>query len=204
MTDLDRPWREMGWAVVDVEGNGQRPPDLVEAACLPIDAGQPGQLRAWLVRPPRPITALVTRIHGIRDRDVADVPPVAELADDVRAALAGRVVVGHQVHVDLAVLRRELDSWAPPATVDTVRLARAVWPGLASYSLDALAEHARLRTAGTVGAQRHRAGYDTELTAALFLALAHDAAASRDGLSAAGLIALAAGRRSGGQDDRLF
>jgi exodeoxyribonuclease X len=204
VTDLDRPWTEAGWVVVDVEGNGQQPPDLVEAACLPIDAGQPGQLRGWLVRPPRPITALVTRIHGIRDRDVADVPPVADVADEIRAALAGRIVVGHQVHVDLAVLRRELDGWAPLATVDTVRLAKAVWPDLASYSLDALAEHATLRTAGTVGAQRHRAGYDTGLTAALFLALVHAVAAAQSEPSAADLIAVAARRRPDRRDDALF
>jgi DNA polymerase III epsilon subunit-like protein len=208
VTGLDRPWDEASWdeacwAVVDVEGNGQRPPDLVEAACLPIDAGQPGQLRAWLVRPPRPITALVTRIHGIRTADVADMPAVAEVAEDIRAALAGRVVVGHQVSVDASVLRRELPGWTPLATVDTVRLARTVWPGLPAYSLDALAEHAGLRTAGTV-AQRHRAGYDTELTAALFLVLARDAAAGCGELSVAQLVALAGRRRSGGRAGRLF
>lgn len=81
--DVSRPWQQVAWVVVDVEGNGQRPPDLVEAACLPIDGAVPGEARTWLVRPPRPITGLVRRIHGIRDADVATAPATADVAQSV-------------------------------------------------------------------------------------------------------------------------
>jgi DNA polymerase III epsilon subunit-like protein len=138
VTGLDRPWQDADWVVVDVEGNGRQPPDLLEAACLPIDSGQPGILQAWLLRPPRPITGLATRIHGISNPDVADAPSVAAVAAEIQAALAGPIVVGHQVHVDLAVLARELRGWAAPHRLDTLRLAKAVRPGLPSYRLDAL------------------------------------------------------------------
>ena len=174
---LSRPWQQVPWVVIDVEGNGQRPPDLVEAACLPINGGVPGQVLTWLVRPPRPITGLVRRIHGISNADVAGAPTTADVAEQIRAALAGRVVIGHHVHVDLAVLGRELDGWTPPAALDTLRLAKATWPGQRSYGLDQLTTLARLRAAqppsippAGVGG-RHRAGYDATLTAALFLAL---------------------------------
>lgn len=177
--DVSRPWQQVPWVVIDVEGNGQRPPDLVEAACLPLDGGVPGGVRTWLVRPPRPITGLVRRIHGIGDADVATAPATADVAEQIRAELAGRVVIGHHVHVDLAVLGRELGGWTAPIALDTLRLAKAVWPGLPSYSLDNLTTLARLRAASPallplpeVGG-RHRAGFDTALTAALFLALAH-------------------------------
>lgn len=202
MTNLNRPWADVGWVVVDVEGNGQQPPDLVEVACLPVDSGRPGPARVWLVRPPRPITGLVTRIHGIGNADVAGGPPVAEVAENIRAALTGRLLVGHQVHVDLAVLTRELGRWPSPATVDTLRLAKAAWPGLPSYSLDALVERAGIEPPQAAGARRHRAGYDAELTAALFLALA--AEADEGELSAAQLVALAGGRPTNAGDTRLF
>lgn len=181
---LGRRWQQVPWVVVDVEGNGQRPPDLVEAACLPIDGGVPGPVQTWLVRPPRPITGLVRRIHGIRNADVATAPTTADVAEQIRAQLAGRVVIGHHVHVDLAVLGRELHGWTAPATLDTLRLAKAVWPGRPSYSLDALTSAAGPLThppalppeAASALPQavhgRHRAGYDVTLTAALFLALA--------------------------------
>ncbi|MGH3925767.1 MAG: hypothetical protein ACRDTT_23395, partial [Pseudonocardiaceae bacterium] len=45
--------------VVDVEGNGATPPDLVEVAALPVRAGTPDTRNAgaWLIRPPTPVTA---------------------------------------------------------------------------------------------------------------------------------------------------
>ena len=188
MTGLDRPWQNAEWVVVDVEGNGRQPPDLLEAACLPIDRGQPGILQTWLVRPPRLITGLATRIHGISNPDVTAAPPVAAIATEIQAALAGRIVVGHQVHVDLSVLARELRGWAAPQRLDTLRLAKAVWPGLPSYRLDALVQHAGIQPTHGATGRRHRAGYDTALTAALFLALAETAG---DNLTAAELISLA-------------
>lgn len=63
--------------VVDVEGNGQQPPEIIELAALPIDAdyGIESDMLSWMIRPQKPITAMVTRkVHGIRDGDVADCP----------------------------------------------------------------------------------------------------------------------------------
>lgn len=212
---LGRAWTDVPWVVVDVEGNGQRPPDLVEAACLPIDGGVPGRVQSWLVRPRRPITGPVRRIHGIRNADVATAPTTAEVAEQILGQLAGRVVIGHHVHVDLAVLGRELGDWRAPAVLDTLRLAKAVWPGRPAYSLDNLTStipHRQLLAPSMTGTApassdlpptspgRHRAGYDVILTAGLFLALAQTAAltghhrsASTTGgtLSAARLLSLA-------------
>jgi DNA polymerase III epsilon subunit-like protein len=205
VTDLDRPWQDAEWVVVDVEGNGLQPPDLLEAACLPIDSGQPGILQTWLVRPPRLITGLATRIHGISNPDVTAAPPVAAVAAEIQAALAGRIVVGHQVHVDLSVLAHELRGWAAPHRLDTLRLAKAVWPGLPSYRLDALTQHAGIQPLRQAAGRRHRAGHDAALTAALFLALAQ---AAGDGLTAAALISLAhpttSSPRTGASDTPLF
>ena len=39
MTD----WTSLAYAVVDVEGNGQQPPDLVELAVVPIVGGKIGE-----------------------------------------------------------------------------------------------------------------------------------------------------------------
>jgi exodeoxyribonuclease X len=192
-------WTETAWVVVDVEGDGHSRPDLVEAACVPVDAGRGGEAQVWLVRPARPIQHRVTRVHGITNADVAEAPPVAAVAAQMRAALADRIVVGHAVHVDVDVLTRILPGWTPPATVDTLRLAKRIWPGRASYRLDALAEAAGVQSAGGDGG-RHRAGYDARLTAGLFLAFARAACNLR--LSAGDLVALAALQGAGAT--RLF
>jgi hypothetical protein len=44
MTD----WASVRYAVVDVEGNGQQPPDLVELAVVPIVNGIIGRPTCWL------------------------------------------------------------------------------------------------------------------------------------------------------------
>ncbi len=52
----DPPWTSARLVVADVEGNGHRPPSLVEAAVVPIVAGRIGEPASWLVRPPEAIT----------------------------------------------------------------------------------------------------------------------------------------------------
>ncbi|MBO0607790.1 3'-5' exonuclease [Myceligenerans salitolerans] len=163
-------WDELNYVVVDVEGNGYRPPDLVELAAVPIRHGRIGQPRSWLVRPPHPIQWQARNIHGISNDDVAGSPTIAEVADDVLAALGDAVPVGHNVHVDLDVLTRSLPGWKPVEAFDTLKLARRAW-SLPSYRLGALVRHRRLDTDLPGGLRPHRAGYDALVTARLFVDL---------------------------------
>jgi DNA polymerase III epsilon subunit-like protein len=169
-TDVE--WSQARLAVVDVEGNGAHPLDLVELAVVLIINGTPEPAQTWLVHPANPISWIARNVHGITNADVADAPTVADIQDDVLSALADvHVVVGHQVRVDLDVLGRSLPSWSPPAALDTLRLARAQYPDLPAHRLGALAETLHLNADPTQG-QAHRAGYDATLTARLLLHLA--------------------------------
>jgi exodeoxyribonuclease X len=172
MTD----WRSLRYAVADVEGNGQQPPDLVEVAVLPITDGTLGEPVSWLARPPRPITRLAYSIHRITDADIAEAPAFAQVESNVRRALAGRVLVAHNAHVDLGVLQRELRGWQPPEVFDTLKLARRLLPGQPSYKLGALVTALALDDGLPSGLAPHRATYDVLVTARLFIRLAtrHD------------------------------
>lgn len=161
------------FAIIDVEGNGQQPPEIVEIAILAMDgltmAGPP---RTWLVKPSQPITPIVTRkVHGIKNSDVDNAPWLAEIAAEVQAALDDRIPVAHNARIDHEVLSRQLPTWKPTIVLDTLRLARAMWPGLPSYSLDPLLTHARIDTTDVRG-DRHRAGFDAHATGLLFHKLA--------------------------------
>jgi DNA polymerase III epsilon subunit-like protein len=174
--------------VLDVEGNGQQPPDLVEVACAELEHGSLGSARSWLIKPPRPITPLVRRIHGIRNSDVEGSPAFADVASEIEEYIAESPVVAHNARVDAEALSRHLGSqWRVQLVCDTLRLAKAVWPGLKSYSLDALVRHAGIDT-GSIAADggRHRASFDAALTAQLFcrLVAAHGAPDSLDALTA--------------------
>jgi exonuclease len=79
-------WTSLNYVAVDVEGNGQQPPDLVELAVVPVVAGVIGEPRSWLVRPETPITPFARRIHGITNEQVAEAPVFADIRDDVLSA----------------------------------------------------------------------------------------------------------------------
>jgi exodeoxyribonuclease X len=176
MTD----WISAEYAVVDVEGNGQQPPDLIELAVVPIKSGIIGEPASWLVRPRRPIKGRVTRIHGLRDQDVADAPAFGDIAGHVRKVLAAAALVAHNAHVDLDVLARELVGWQPPEVFDTLRLARRLLPGRPSYRLAALASAFGLAAGLPADLRPHRAAYDALVTARLFVELANRAGTLED------------------------
>ncbi|SRR6266545_628353 len=171
----DLPWTSARIVVADVEGNGRRPPSLVEAAVVPIVAGRIGEPASWLVRPPAPITWQATRVHGITNKDVENLLGINAVAADIRAHVDGAVVVAHNAHIDLDVLSRELPGWQPAAVVDTLKLARVQLPERPSHRLGALVEAFDLARDLPTGLRPHRAAYDALVTARLFVHLATDA-----------------------------
>jgi exodeoxyribonuclease X len=194
----DVPWTEARLVVADVEGNGRRPPRLVEAAVVPVVAGSIGEPVAWLVRPPEPITWQASQIHRITNTDVAELPGVDAVAADIRAHLDGAVVIAHNAHIDLDVLTRELPGWQPAGVIDTLKLARVRLPGRPSYRLGALVDAFDLGRDLPVGLRPHRAAYDALVTARLFV---HLATGSDRGPVALGELT---GGRAAPQPDQLF
>src|SRR6266508_2065432 len=110
----DLPWTSARLVVTDVEGNGRRPPSLVEVAVVSIEAGCVGEPASWLVRPPEAITWQATRVHGITNQDVAELPGIDAVAENIRAQLDGAVVVAHNAGIDLDVLTRDLPAGLRP------------------------------------------------------------------------------------------
>jgi DNA polymerase III epsilon subunit-like protein len=161
-------------AVVDVEGNGQQPPEIIEIAVLPVDGEVSGEhLRSWLIRPERPINAMVTRkVHGISDEDVAHCPPWSAVAAEVEPLLTERTLVAHNASVELSVLTAHLPAWKPPMVLDTLRLAKHVLPNLSGgYGLDNVVRVVELDTSGIKEQRYHRASYDTWCAWKLLLTL---------------------------------
>lgn len=168
MTD----WTSLNYAVVDVEGNGQQPPDLVELAVVPITGGVIGEPMSWLMKPPRPITYFATRIHGITTADVADAPSFEAVADEVRAQLDVSAFIAHNAHVDVGVMLRYLPKWDVPEVFDTLKLARRLLPNQPGYKLGMLVRALNLAEGLPDDLTPHRATCDVLVTARLFVRLA--------------------------------
>ncbi len=164
---------ERFWAV-DVEGNGARPPEVVELAMQEVVGLRlTGRRLHWLVRPSTPVTPFASGIHGLTDADLADAPSMEDIADDVVTWLQDARIVGHNVKVELDVLGRQLEGWRPSQAIDTLRMARALRPGLPSYGLDRLGGSLGVRetAASLTGRGHHSALFDATLAALVFVEL---------------------------------
>jgi exodeoxyribonuclease X len=164
-------WTEYRYAVIDVEGNGQLPPELVELGIVPVVSGVIGAPVTWLCKPERPITPMARRIHGIGDAMVDAAPSFSGVEADIRANLDGAVLVAHNAGVDLGVLRRKMPGFTPAGVLDTLKLSRRLLPDQPSHRLGELARTLPLDQELPDGLHPHRAGYDVLVTARLFVYL---------------------------------
>jgi DNA polymerase-3 subunit epsilon len=117
-----------------------------------------------LVNPGVPIPLRIQGLTGITDRMVSAAPTFEQVADEVLAALAGRIFVAHNARFDWgfvsAEVRRARSLGLTASQLCTVRLARRLLPQLESRSLDSLSHHFGLENQA-----RHRAAGDALVTA---------------------------------------
>ncbi len=156
-------WRSVPFVVVDAEGSGHRPPELIEFAAMQGQGTGIHPVHSWLIRPKQPISPFAARVHGITDSDVTGAPTLDNVSRDILEIINDRHLVAHNASVEKNILSRELPGWRPTGIVDTIALSKKAFPGLPSYGLDALAEHLHIQAPGS----RHRASHDVLLTAAI-------------------------------------
>ena len=170
---------EIAFAVVDVETTGMRAgasDRITEIAVVVVHGGRREVVFDSLVNPGRPIPPAICAITNITNDMVREAPSFAEVADQVLAALAGRVFVAHNARFDWgfisAEVRRARDLALDGPRLCTVRLARRLVKGVRSCGLDNLTQHF-----GFANPARHRAAGDALVTADLLqrlLRLAHE------------------------------
>src|SRR5262245_28456935 len=139
MDDLTSSWCTSDLIVVDVEGNGQSPPEIVELAAVRIVPDKKDlTVATWLVRPEKPITWQAKRIHGISNSEVEGQPLFRDVAEEIMQVFGMSWLVGHNVGVEYNILKRQLPMWKPKGLIDTLRLARRELPARKSYGLEVL------------------------------------------------------------------
>ena len=123
-----------------------------------------------LVDPGRPIPARSTAIHGISDAMVAGAPGIGAVLPELAPLLEGRVMVGHSIGFDCAVLRREAVrcgfAWRDPVCLDTAQLAAVLMPDLSGLNLETVAAELGVSPVG-----RHTALGDALTAAEVFARL---------------------------------
>ena len=175
------PWREVVFSSLDFETNGLdlASDEIISFATVTVADGRvhPGDARYELVRPRRMPDHETIRIHGLREADLEQAPPLREILDDLLEAIAGRVIVAHVAAVERGFLGAAL---AEPGLelvnpiVDTAAMHRE----LRRLRREPPAEHdpiglsAMVRELGLPVHRPHHADGDALTTAQAFIALA--------------------------------
>jgi DNA polymerase III subunit epsilon len=183
-------WREASFCVVDLELTGLDPSthEIVSFAAITVVGGRIrlGDAVHRLVRPRRMPDADTMRIHGLREADLAGAPALDEVLDELLTRLTGRVLVAHVAVVEVAFLRRALETRGLDLrnpVIDTAVLAEELGrvrrqPPLAQVREPeprAVSSPGLSRVARSLGLPVHRphhADGDALTTAQVFLALA--------------------------------
>jgi len=164
---------DCAYAVVDVETTGNSPGQgdrIVEIAVVAVTGDKVELIYNSLVNPERPIPRFTSALTKITQAMVHRCPTFGEVADDVMAALAGRIFVAHNARFDWLFVGREMQSARDLVLsgprLCTVDLTRRLVPGLRSRSLDSVTNYF-----GVEINDRHRAAGDALATAHVLLRL---------------------------------
>jgi DNA polymerase III subunit epsilon len=174
-------WRETDFTVIDFETTGLDPArdEIISFATVTVSDGRVrlDDARYELVRPKQMPGWDTIRIHGLREADLEDAPPLSEQIGKLLVALTGRILVAHVAAIERGFLEAALQPHGlvlRNPIVDTAALAaelnrrrRKPPPKREPVSLDDMA-----RSLGLPVHRRHTADGDTLTTAQAFIALA--------------------------------
>ncbi len=159
--------------MVDLETTGNSPKrgdKIIQFAAVVIEDGKITEQFSSLINPQQKIPTFIEELTGLNDEMVSDAPEFCKIAQKVSDILENGYFVAHNVLFDLSFLQEELleagcKGFFGPV-LDTVELARILYPTADSYKLNDLALQEGLQHD-----RPHQADSDAYVTAELFLKL---------------------------------
>lgn len=143
---------------------------IIELGAVRIRHGKPVAKFSQLVNPGITIPADSTRVTGITDKDVRRAPDSTKALRKFLAFIGHDTLIGHNIDAfDMPIIRNEAkrDGLKPPTnqTIDTLSIARSIWPGERNRLVDVI------RRLGIAKTEAHRAESDALQTAQAFEAM---------------------------------
>jgi DNA polymerase-3 subunit epsilon len=162
----------MRFIAFDLETTGTVPgvDQIVEIGAVRFIDGQVDGVYSTLIDPRRPISPGATAVNGISDVMVAGKPTIDTLLESFAEFCGSDPVVAHNAPFDSQFLSADIKKHELPAPrgviLDTLPIARKVFPGLPNYKLGTLIQHLKIPSGGF-----HRAEEDATYCGKLFLEL---------------------------------
>jgi len=156
------------YAIVDIETTGGHATAhcITEIAIILHNGRETEGRFHTLVNPQVAIPRHISALTGITNEMVYDAPLFNQVADKIFNLLENRVFVAHNVNFDYSFIRHQLQEagyFLNARKLCTVRMARKIFPGFASYSLGNLCRELQITITN-----RHRAMGDTMATVQVF------------------------------------
>ncbi|TXC93258.1 ATP-dependent DNA helicase DinG [Metabacillus litoralis] len=161
---------EQRYVVLDLETTGNAPKKgdkIIQIAAVVIENGQIVDRYMSFVNPLQKIPVFIEQLTGITNSMVENAPTFEEIAEEIIKLLDDSFFVAHNVYFDLSFLQEELKKCGyqfSGQVLDTVELARLVFPTENSYKLSDLSVKFNM-----IHENPHRADSDAEATALLFI-----------------------------------
>lgn len=162
-------WHKAGpFTIFDLETTGMSPSRdrIVEIGAIRIELDGTLTRFETLVNPSCPIPSRATAVHGITNDMVGAAPKFTQAAYMFLDFIKGSRLVAHNARFDLGFMQESLARTGLPiiqgGAYDSIHLIRKAYPGLPSYSLQAL--RGSLNLPDDFEGEAHRAAFDAELT----------------------------------------
>lgn len=159
----------MKFVAFDLETTGTKPQSdmIVEIGAVMFDGAQALKGYGTLINPGIPMPPDASAVNGITDEMLRGQPRIADILDEFAEFCGDLPLVAHNAPFDFKFLLEDVKlhrSAAPKGVVlDTLPLARKVFPGLPNYKLWTLVRHFNFPS-GTF----HRAEEDSSYCGLLF------------------------------------
>ena len=100
---------DIPWVSLDTETTGRDATQdrVIEVGCVLFVGGQVTARHGWLINPKCPIPPDATKVHGIKDEDVADKPTFGEVAGEICEVLRGHLPLAYNAEFDRGFMREE-------------------------------------------------------------------------------------------------
>lgn len=157
------------FVVFDIETTGfsKEKCKIIEIGAVKVENGEVTERFSTFIDPGMPIPQEITELTGITDSMVRNTPSFEEVIDSFIEFCSGCVMVAHNASFDMGFMKRKSEECGRSFDLpylDTLILARCMYPGLSNYRLDTICRHL-----GVILAHHHRAVDDAEATANAFI-----------------------------------
>ncbi|GAA0347854.1 ATP-dependent DNA helicase DinG [Bacillus carboniphilus] len=163
------------FVVVDLETTGNKAKEddrIIQIGAVLLEDGKITNTYSTFVQPKRSIPSFISELTGITSQVVKDAPLFKDAVQPLIEMCKGASIVAHNSSFDLTFLQEEYRRNGLPIyygnVIDTVELARFLFPSVSSYSLQNLASDLDITHSSP-----HRADADAEVTAKIFQKMLH-------------------------------